>query len=456
MLEKLISTIDDELPNALERLFQLIEIPSISTDPAYSGNCRDAAEWLAVNLAEMGFDSAVRSTSGHPIVVGHDSGDSRRFLFYGHYDVQPVDPVDLWNRDPFKPMLEDAPGGKIIRGRGSSDDKGQLMTFVEACRAWRKIYGRLPRNVSLLLEGEEECGSINVGPFLKENSREFSAELGLICDTGLFADTTPAIITKLRGGVNEEVVISGANRDLHSGIYGGMAANPIRILAKILAGLHDESGRITLNGFYDGVSELPKEIAEQWKSLCFDHAEFLGIVGLSSPAGESDREPIEMIWSRPTCDVTGISGGYQGDGFKTVLAAKASAKVSFRLVGRQNPEQISERFRSHVRSSLPDDCSAEFISYGAYDAAEMATDHEAFGHAKDALTAEWGLPAIFAGCGGSIPITSMFKDILGMDSLLIGFGKDSDGIHSPNEKYDLESFHKGIRSWARILYALDS
>ena len=456
MLEKLLSRIDGDLPNAVERLFRLLEIPSISTDPAYGGRCGEAAEWLAEHLSEMGFEASSRSTQGHPIVVGHAPGENRRFLFYGHYDVQPVDPLDLWDRDPFQPLLEDAPGGKIIRGRGSSDDKGQLMTFVEACRAWREVFGRLPRNVSLLLEGEEECGSVSVGPFLKKNSKELSAELGLICDTGLFADKTPAIVTRLRGGLNEEVVISGADRDLHSGIYGGLAANPIRVLAKILADLHDDSGRISLDGFYDGVAELPRQLSEQWKSLRFDHDEFLGAVGLSSPAGESGRDPLEHIWSRPTCDATGICGGYQGEGFKTVLPAKASAKVSFRLVGRQNPDEIRESFRAHVRKALPDDCQADFISHSAFPATEMATDHEAFGIAREALTAEWNDPAVYVACGGSIPISSMFKEILGIDSMLIGFGKDSDQIHSPNEKYDLASFHKGMRSWARILYALDS
>ena len=456
MLERLLSCIDDDLPNSLERLFKLLEIPSVSTDPAYASHCDAAADWLAAHLKDIGFDADKRSTDGHPVVVGHGPGENRRFLFYGHYDVQPVDPLGLWEQDPFKPMLQDTPGGRVIRGRGASDDKGQLMTFVEACRAWKIVFGRLPRSISLLLEGEEECGSVSVAPFLKKNAKEFPAELGLVCDTGLLADAAPAIITRLRGGVNVEVAISAANRDLHSGIYGGLAVNPVRVLAKILADLHDESGRITLEGFYDGVPELPPDVAEQWRRLGFDHGEFLGDVGLSSPAGESGREPIEMIWSRPTCDITGIAGGYQGDGFKTVVAAKASAKVGFRLVGSQNPAKVRESFQAYVLGSLPPDCDAEFISYGENHATEMATDHKAFRLAKEALTEEWGIPAVYAGCGGSIPITSMFKDILGMDSMLIGFGKDDDRIHSPNEKYDLESFHKGIRSWARILYALDS
>lgn len=456
MLEKLLAEVDSDLPNSIERLFQILRIPSISTDPAYRGSCEEAAEWMTTQLAELGFKSSKHATPGHPIVVGRDSGVASRFLFYGHYDVQPVDPLDLWDRDPFQPVVEEAPGGKAIRGRGSSDDKGQVMTFVEACRAWRKVFGRLPRKVSLVVEGEEECGSANVAPFLREHATELAAELGLICDTGLFADRTPAIVTMLRGSLNEEVVILGADRDLHSGIYGGLAINPIRVLAKIIADLHDDTGRIALEGFYDGVTDLPQVLAEQWTSLCFDHDEFLGAVGLNTPSGEAGREPLEAIWSRPTCDATGISGGYLGDGFKTVLPAKASAKVSFRLVGQQNPEKIRESFRAHVRNALPADCEADFISHGAHSAIEMATDHEAFGIARNALTEEWDDPAVFVGCGGSIPITTMFKEILGMDSMLIGFAKDSDQIHSPNEKYDLDSFRKGIRSWARILYALDS
>ncbi len=430
---------------------ELLRIPSISTDPAYKADCARAAEVIAADLRGLGFDAASRPTTGHPMVVGHNKGQGRHLLFYGHYDVQPVDPLALWDRDPFDPELQDTPKGKVIRGRGAADDKGQLMTFVEACRAWTHVHGSLPGNLTIFLEGEEESGSPSLIRFMEANRAELSASLAMICDTGLYGDRTPAIVTMLRGLLGEEVTIRAASRDLHSGIYGGAAANPARVLARIIAALHDDSGRITVPGFYDDVRELSDEMRAQWQSLAFDHAKFLGDVGLSVPAGESDRTPLEMLWSRPTCEVNGMIGGYTGDGFKTVLPAKASAKISFRLVGTQDPLKIREAFRAYVRAMLPGDCSAEFSDHGTSPAGHMQIADPAFEAARQALSEEWGVPAVFVGCGGSIPIAGYFKTVLGMDAMLVGFGRDDDQIHSPNEKYDLECFHKGIRSWARIL-----
>jgi acetylornithine deacetylase/succinyl-diaminopimelate desuccinylase-like protein len=375
-------------------------------------------------------------------------------LFYGHYDVQPVDPLALWHRDPFDPAVEETPKGRVIRGRGASDDKGQLMSFVEACRAWQAEHGSLPCRITFFFEGEEESGSPSLIPFLEENAAELKADLALICDTGLFESRVPAIMTQLRGLLGEEITLTGPDKDLHSGMYGGAAINPIRVLAKVLGNLHDLRGRIQVPGFYDGVPDLPEEIARQWQALDFDHGAFLGGVGLSTPAGEEDRSALEMIWSRPTAEVNGITGGYTGDGFKTVLPSQASAKVSFRLVGQQNPEAIRENFRAWVRAQLPEDVSAEFRGHGASPASQMAIDHPAFEQARAVLGAEWGHEAAFTGCGGSIPVAGYFKSILGMDTLLVGWAKDDDQIHSPNEKYDVESFHKGIRSWARVLDAI--
>ena len=446
--------IDADLDNALDRLLELLRIQSISTDPAYADACQDAADWLVKDLASMGIAAEKRETPGHPMVVGHVEGNGPHVLFYGHYDVQPVDPLDLWDSPPFEPAIEDNNGTKVIRGRGSSDDKGQLMTFVEACRAWKSQYGTLPCKITFFFEGEEESGSPSLVPFMQENAEELKSDIALICDTGLFQSKTPAIITTLRGLLGQEVKIRAADKDLHSGMFGGVAMNPIRVLTKIVAGLHDDTGRVTLPGFYDGVPELDPEIAAQWEALNFDHDAFLGDVDLSVPAGEKGRSPLEMIWSQPTCEPNGIIGGYTGDGFKTVLPAEASLKISFRLVGNQDPIKIRESFQSYVRSMLPEDCSAEFINYGASGGSAMSTDHPAFEQARQALSDEWPEAAAFAGCGGSIPIAGHFKDILGTDAMLIGFAKDDDQIHSPNEKYDVESFHKGIRSWARILHAM--
>ncbi|MBN2905942.1 MAG: M20/M25/M40 family metallo-hydrolase [Rhodobacteraceae bacterium] len=453
-LDPVLSRIDADLPQALDRLMALLRIPSISTDPAYASECARAADWLAEDLRSIGFDAAPCPTPGHPMVMGKAGETGPNLLFYGHYDVQPVDPLSLWHRDPFDPAIEETPKGRVIRARGASDDKGQLMTFVEACRAWKAVHGTLPARITMFLEGEEESGSPSLVPFLRDNAQALGADIALICDTGLFDAQTPGIVTMLRGLLGEELTITGPSLDLHSGMYGGAAMNPIRVLARIIAALHDETGRVTVPGFYDGVPELPEEVARQWQGLGFDASAFLGEVGLSSPAGEQDRTALEMIWSRPTCEVNGISGGYEGAGFKTVLPSKASAKISFRLVGTQDPLKIREAFRAQVRAMLPPDCTVEFHDHGASPASQMAIDDPAFEKARQALSDEWPKPAAYVGCGGSIPVAGYFKDILGMDSMLIGFGRDDDAIHSPNEKYDVESFHKGIRSWARILAAL--
>lgn len=453
-LDATLARIDADLPQALDRLMALLRIPSISTDPAFAADCQKAADWLVADLTALGISAESRPTPGHPMVVGHIEGDGPHVLFYGHYDVQPVDPLNLWDRDPFDPQLEETAKGKVIRGRGTCDDKGQLMTFVEACRAWKEVNGTLPCRITFFFEGEEESGSPSLVPFLEAHKEELKADLALICDTGLFESRVPAIITQLRGLLQEEITLTGPDKDLHSGMYGGAAMNPIRVLTKVLANLHDDQGRIQVPHFYDGVPELSPEIKAQWDALGFDHETFLRDVDLSVPAGEQDRSALEMIWSRPTAEINGILGGYTGDGFKTVLPSRASAKVSFRLVGHQDPHAIREHFRAWVRAQLPADVSVTFADHGASPAGQMETSHPAFEAARAVLGTEWGHDAAFAGCGGSIPVAGYFKSILGMDSMLVGWGKDDDQIHSPNEKYDLESFHKGIRSWARVLDAI--
>ncbi|WP_434621159.1 M20/M25/M40 family metallo-hydrolase [Tabrizicola sp. M-4] len=454
-LDAVLARIDADLPEALDRLMDLLRIPSISTDPAYKGDCARAADWLVEDLKSLGFDAASRPTPGHPMVVAHGGTGGRHLLFYGHYDVQPVDPLDLWARDPFDPAIEDTAKGKVIRARGSSDDKGQLMTFLEACRAWKAVHGTLPCKLTIFLEGEEESGSPSLIPFMRENAAELSADLALICDTGLFEDAVPAITTMLRGLTKSEFTIRAASRDLHSGMYGGLARNPIHVMTRLLSGLHDDQGRVQVPGFYDDVAELPDTLRQQWQALAFDHAKYLGDVGLSLPAGEVDRTPLEMIWSRPTAEVNGIWGGYTGAGFKTVLPSEAHAKVSFRLVSKQDPAKIVTAFRAWAEAQMPADC--EIIWNDGIEgspASVMEIGDPAFESARQALTEEWGRAAAFVGSGGSIPIAGYFKSVLGMDAMLIGFGRDDDQIHSPNEKYDLDCFHKGIRSWARVLEKL--
>lgn len=457
-ISAVLASADQALDTSLERLFSLVRIKSISTDPAYKAECRKAAEWLVGELKDLGFDASVRDTPGHPMVVAHhaaESAEAPHVLFYGHYDVQPVDPIDLWEDDPFDPKIKElAPGRKVITGRGTSDDKGQLLTFLEACRAYKAVKGGLPITVTILFEGEEESGSPSLKPFLEANAAELKADYALVCDTSMWDRETPAIAAALRGLVGEEIVVTAADRDLHSGLFGGAAANPITILTRILAGLHDETGRITLPGFYDGVEETPANIKASWDTLGRTAESFLGEVGLSLPSGEKGRSVLELTWARPTAEINGIIGGYTGEGFKTVIAAKASAKVSFRLVGDQDPAKIRESFRSYVRSKIPADCSVEFHPHGGSPAIQLSYDSPVLTKAKNALSDEWPKPAVVIGMGGSIPIVGDFQKMLGMDSLLVGYGLTDDRIHSPNEKYDLMSFHKGIRSWIRIMEAL--
>lgn len=454
-LDPVLKHIDDNLDQSLERLFGLLRLKSISTDPAYAKDCRAAAEWLADDLNSIGFEASVRDTPGHPMVVAHHEGDGPHVLFYGHYDVQPVDPLDLWHADPFEPAVKaDGDGRKLITGRGSSDDKGQLMTFVEACRAYKSVHGKLPCKVSILFEGEEESGSTSLKPFLEANAQELKADFALVCDTGMWNADTPAICAGLRGLVGEEIVVKAANRDLHSGAYGGAAANPIHILAKILGDLRDENGRVTIPGFYEGVEETPPEILKMWEELGRTADDFLGEIGLSRLAGEKGRSMLELIWARPTAEVNGISGGYTGKGFKTVIPAEAFAKVSFRLVHKQDPQKIRAAFRDFVRARIPADCSVEFHEHGASPAIQLPYDSDLLKKAQQALTEEWRKPAVTVAMGGSIPIVGDFQKLLGMESLLVGFGLPDDRIHSPNEKYNLTSFHKGQRSWARILEAI--
>jgi len=467
-LPAVLDRVDRDLDASLDRLFALLRIQSISTDPAYATYCRTAADHVADDLRSLGFDASVRATQGHPVVVGKAAGPSGnggargaangkspRVLFYGHYDVQPVDPLDLWTTPPFEPRLETLDGGrKIIVARGACDDKGQAMTFIEACRAFKAVTGALPLDITMLIEGEEECGSKHLFGFVRDNAAELRRDLALVCDTGMWDAQTPSITTSLRGLVYEEVRLTCADRDLHSGLFGGAARNPIHVLADILAALHKPDGSVALAGFYDGVPELPPDIKADLAGLGLTPEKFLGPIGLKIPAGEQGRLVIEQISTRPTAEVNGIIGGYTGEGAKTVIPGTAMAKVSFRLVGTQDPEKIRTAFRDFVRARVPADCKVEFGNHTSAPPFAVAFDNPALAKARAALAAEWGKKAVTVGAGGSIPIVADFKAVLGMDTLMVGFALDDDRVHSPNEKYDLKCFHKGIRSWARILAAL--
>ena len=457
-LDAVLAQIDADLDKSVDRLFDLVRIPSISTDPAYKAQCRKAGEWIVKELKALGFEASLRDTPGHPMVVAHHkkAGPKKpHVLFYGHYDVQPADPIEKWTTPPFEPVRrKDKDGVERLYARGTADDKGQFMTFLEAMRGWIKATGSLPINATVLIEGEEESGSPSLDPFLKANKAELSCDAAFVCDTDMWDAKTPAITTRLRGLMHEEVIITGPRIDLHSGLFGGAAMNPIRVLTRILGNMHDKNGKVMVPGFYEGVEELPKATKKQWQSLKFSEKAFLKQLGLGVPAGEKGRMVLEQIWSRPTAEVNGIFGGYTGEGTKTVLPSQATAKISFRLVGKQKPDRIRKAFQSWVKAQLPKDCKATFLGGSGNPATVMPEDNSFVKAAARGLKKEYRREAVLKGSGGSIPIVGSFRNILGMDSVLVGFGLDDDAIHSPNEKYDLASYHRGQRSWARILAEL--
>ena len=446
--------IEATLDAARERWFELLRIPSVSAQPAHAGDCVAAAEWLCSQFAAIGFDVAMHPTPGHPVVFGHHPGPGTHaphLLFYGHYDVQPAEPLDLWTSPPFEPALTSGPHGPRVVARGAVDDKGQVVMWLEALRAWHLVHGALPVRVTVLIEGEEEISSPNLEPFLTAHRGALQADVAVISDTGMWDIDTPAITTRLRGIAYVQLVVQAAKRDLHSGLFGGSALNPLNMLTRILADLVDAQGRIQLPGFYDGVADIPAPLAAEWAGLGFNEAAFLGGIGLSIPGGEAGRSALERLWARPTADVNGVWGGYQGPGSKTVIAAEAGAKVSFRLVPGQDPAAVVDAFRAFVNARLPADARAVIEVFGTAPGIEIASDSRFIQAARDVLADEYGRPAVLIGSGGSIPVVESMRRLLGIDSLLMGFGLDDDQVHSPNEKFEWRCFHKGLRSHARLL-----
>lgn len=432
----------------LSELLDLLRIPSVSADPTYKADVARCAEAVKQRLVEAGADKVeICPTKGHPIVYGEKIIDPKKptVLVYGHYDVQPPDPLDLWHSPPFEPVVKDG----LIYARGSADDKGQFFMHVKAFEAMMRTNG-LPCNVKFMIEGEEEVGSDNLGLFVKANKDRLKADVVLISDTAMIANDVPSINTGLRGLSYLEVEVTGPNRDLHSGVYGGAVANPINVLCSMIASLHDADGRITIPGFYDKVVELSAADRKALAEAPFDEKAWMDDLGIKAVKGEKGYTTAERCSIRPTLDVNGIWGGYIGEGAKTVLPSKAFAKISMRLVPDQKSDAITKLFEDHFKKIAPPYVQVKVRPHHGGEAAVTPTDSPAYRAASKAMEESFGKKPIPTRGGGSIPIVALFEEELGLKTILFGFGLDSDNIHSPNEHYGIFNYMKGITTIPRF------
>jgi acetylornithine deacetylase/succinyl-diaminopimelate desuccinylase-like protein len=455
-IDAVLARIEATRADSRQRLMDFLSIPSVSAQPAHTGDCRLAADWAAGQLRTLGFSVRLVETPGHPVVLAQYEGPqgAPHLLYYGHYDVQPAEPLELWHSPPFSPVITEGANGPRVVARGAVDDKGQVSLWLEAFRAWHDVTGGLPARITVVLEGEEEVGSVNLEAFLRDHADVLrAADVAVISDTNMWDSETPAVTTRLRGLVYAELRVKAASRDLHSGLFGGSALNPINALTEILARLHDAAGRVQLPGFYDGLAEVSEAQARQWAALGFDESAFLSDIGLKAPAGEAGRGGLERLWARPTADINGIWGGYQGHGAKTVIASEAGAKLSFRLVKGQDPARIQAAFKDFVAAHKPVDLQTEIEFFSCSPGFEVAADNKWVARALAVLGEEYGREAVLVGSGGSIPVVESLRRILGLDTLLMGFGLPDDQVHSPNEKFDLACLDHGTRAHARLLGA---
>jgi acetylornithine deacetylase/succinyl-diaminopimelate desuccinylase-like protein len=434
----------------LNELLELLRIPSISADPSFKNDVLKCAETIAEGLRKIGIDKVeVCKTAGNPIVYGEKIIDAKKptVLVYGHYDVQPADPLELWTSPAFEPVIkttEKHPQGAIY-ARGACDDKGQMFMHVKAVESMLAA-NELPCNVKFMIEGEEEVGSENLAIFVKNEKKRLKADIILVSDTGMLANDVPSITTGLRGLSYVEVEVTGPNRDLHSGLYGGCVANPINVLAEMIASLHDSNGKITIPGFYDKVVELTDEERAEMAKAPFSHEAYCKALDIAETMGEAGYSTMERGSIRPTLDVNGIWGGYTGEGAKTVIASKAFAKISMRLVPDQDPEEITNLFKNHFESIAPNAVKVLVKPHHGGEAAVTPIDSIGYKAASLAYEKAFGKKPIPVRSGGSIPIVAMFEKELGLKTILMGFGLDSDAIHSPNEHYGLFNFYKGIET----------
>ena len=446
-----LSRIDAEKETYLEELKEYIRIPSISTDPDYKQEVLRASEFLLGKMRDAGLTAERIDTDGHPLVYGEWSGAPGKptVLFYGHYDVQPVDPIELWRNPPFEPTVE---GDKLV-ARGATDDKGQSYTHVKAVAAMLAERGSLPVNVKFLVEGEEEAGGQSIERFVRQDGgKRLACDAVVISDSSLYGPGQPALVYGLKGLCYMEIKVTGPNRDLHSGTFGGAVTNPLNALCQIVARLRDEkTGKILIPGFYDDVRPLEDWERKEFGNLPFDEEEYRTELGVPELFGEEGYSTRERTWARPTCDVNGIFGGYMGKGAKTVLPSWGGAKVSMRLVPDQDPRKIAELFTRYVREVAPQGVTVEVENLHGADPVIVQAEGPIVEAAMDAMAEVWGARPVRIREGGSIPIVSTFAQVLGAPVLLLGFGLHDDGLHSPNEKFNISHFYNGIRSVARLL-----
>lgn len=446
--------VDSNKDRFKDELFELLKIPSISADSKYKKDVKEAATFLENQLKSIGMDEVkLCETDGNPVIFGKHlkaGADKPTVLIYGHYDVQPPDPLDLWETAPFEPTERD---GKVY-ARGASDDKGQAYIHVKAIETWLKSGQDVPVNIKIILEGEEEVGSPNLVPFLKEYKDELACDMVLVSDTAMFAKDTPSITYGLRGLAYMELEVFGPNRDLHSGVYGGAVQNPLNALCEMVAKMKDENGVIQIPGFYDDAIDLTEEEREAGRKLPFNEKEWLGAIGVDEGFGEKGYTTLERKASRPTLDMNGMWGGYQGEGAKTVLPAKAGAKISMRLVPNQDPHKIAKLFTEYCESIKPAGVTIKVTDHHGGDAAMTPLDFYGLKAAAQAYNDVYGKEPLFAREGGSIPIVADFERVLGVNTILMGFGLNSDAIHSPNEHFHLKDFYRGIKTSVRFLEVL--
>ena len=431
-----------------EELCELLRIPSVSTDPTHRGDIDRAAQWVGEHLRRLGLATEIVPTTGHPLVIAESPriDGAPTVLVYGHYDVQPAEPSDLWQSPPFEPTRRDG----NLYARGATDDKGQVLTHVYSVEAWLAIERRLPVNLKFLIEGEEEVGSQGLYGFLTDHAQRLACDCLVISDGAQFAPGQPAITYGLRGIVYFELVLTGPKSDLHSGSFGGAVTNPANALARMLSALIDERGRIQVPGFYDDVVPLSPGEREQLAALGFDEQRFFAQVGVSGAIGESGYTSLERRWARPTLDINGIGGGYQGTGGKTIIPAQAMAKFSFRLVPNQDPEKINRATEAMLHGLCPPGISMKLTQHQGTPGVLVPLDSPYIQAAGRAIEHGFGRAPVFIREGGSIPIVSTFHKTFGADTLLVGWGQDDDGAHGPNEKFSLADFHRGIRASARL------